>query len=143
MSLSITNRITRDEFIKQLSAAALLTCAGCLHACSSEDDPTPATVDFTVDLSASQYSALNTVGGSVSINGIIIARISSADFTALSRACTHEGTAVNYRASQNDFLCPNHGSRFSTSGTVLQGPATRSLTRYNTQLTENSLRVFS
>lgn len=136
--------MTRDEFLKQLGTAALLTCAGCgLYACSSEGDPAPANVDFTIDLSSSQYSALNTVGGSASANGIIIVRLSTTEFAALSRACTHEGTAINYRQANKDFLCPNHGARFSTSGAVLQGPATRALTKYNTALTGNSLRVFS
>jgi cytochrome b6-f complex iron-sulfur subunit len=134
----------REEFLKQLSTAALLTCAGCgLYACSSEDDPAPANVDLTLDLTSSQYSALNTVGGSITTNGIIVARLSAAEFVALSRACTHQGTPVNYRSSQNDFYCSNHGSRFSTAGAVLEGPATRALTKYNTELTGNSLRVFS
>jgi len=134
----------RDEFLKQLGTAALLTCAGCgLYACTSESDPSPINVDFTLDLSSSQYSALNTVGGSASANGIIIVRLSITEFTALSRACTHEGTAINYRKAEKDFLCPNHGARFSTAGAVLQGPATRSLTKYNTELTGSSLRIFS
>ena len=136
--------MTRDEFLKQLGTAALLTCAGCsLFSCTSEGDPAPTNVDFILDLSSSQYSALNTIGGSASANGIIIARLSSTEFTALSRACTHEGTAINYRQAAKDFLCPNHGARFSTAGAVLQGPATRSLTKYNTELTGNSLRIFS
>jgi cytochrome b6-f complex iron-sulfur subunit len=134
----------RDEFLKQLGAAALLACAGCgLDSCSTQSDPTPTNVDMTLDLTTSQYSALNTVGGSVASSGIIIVRLSTTEFTALSRSCTHEGTSINYRSSQKDFLCPNHGARFSTTGSVLQGPATRSLAKYNTQLNGNSLRVFS
>ncbi len=134
----------REEFLKKMGAATLLTCTGCgMFACSSEADPAPATVDFTLDLSSSQYSALNSVGGSVASNGIIIARLSATEFTALSRSCTHEGTAVNFRSSQKDFLCPNHGARFSTSGAVLEGPATRALTKYNTELTNTLLRVYS
>lgn len=136
--------MNREEFLKQLGTATLLTCTGCtLFACSSEGDPTPTNVDFTLDLSSNQYSALNTVGGSVAANGIIIARLSANEFTALSRSCTHEGTAINYRSSQNDFLCPNHGARFSTTGAVLQGPARTALKKYNTELTGNSLRVYS
>ena len=136
--------MTRDEFLKQLGAAAVLTCMGCsLQACSTASDPTPSNVDMTLDLTTSQYSALNTVGGSVSTNGIIIARVSSTEFSAVSRSCTHEGTSINYRSTQKDYLCPNHGARFSTTGSVLQGPASRSLAKYNTQLTGNSLRVYS
>lgn len=135
--------MNREEFLKQLGVAALLTCTGsALYSCS-QNDPAPANADFTLDLSSSQYSALNTVGGSVSANGIIVARLSTTEFVALSRACTHDGTGVNYRSTQKDFYCSNHGARFSTTGTVLQGPAKTSLKRYNTELTGSSLRVFS
>ena len=136
--------MNREEFLKQLGVTALLTCTGnVMFGCSSQSDPAPANADFTLDLSSSQYSTLNTVGGSVAANGIIIARLSTTEFVALSRACTHEGTAINYRSSQKDFLCPNHGARFSTTGSVLAGPANSSLRKYNTTLTGTSLRVFS
>lgn len=136
--------MNREEFLKQLSIAALLTCTGeAMFGCSSQADPAPTNADFTLDLTSNQYSALNSVGGSVSANGIIIARLSTTEFVALSRSCTHEGTEVNYRSSQKDFLCPNHGARFSTTGSVLQGPAKKSLAKYNTELTGTSLRVFS
>ena len=136
--------MNREEFLKQLGVTALLTCAGgAMVGCSTQNDPAPANADFTVDLTSGQYAALNTVGGSVSVNGIIIARLSTTEFVALSRACTHEGTAVKYRTNQNDFYCSNHGARFSTSGAVLQGPAQASLRKYNTELTGTSLRIFS
>jgi len=148
MKATLTNKLTekmnRDEFLKQLGIAALLTCSGsAMFGCSSENEPAPSNADFTLDLTSNQYSALNTVGGSVTANGIIIARLSTTEFVALSRACTHEGTGVNFRSSQKDFLCPNHGARFSISGAVLQGPAQSALKKYNTELTGTSLRVFS
>lgn len=137
--------MNREEFLKQLGTAALLTCSGCaMFACSSEDqDPAPSNVDFTLDLTQSPNTSLNTVGGSVSANGIIIARLSDSEFTALSRACTHQGTPVNYRSTQQDFLCPNHGSIFNKNGVVQNGPAQTSLKKYNTELNGTNLRVFS
>jgi cytochrome b6-f complex iron-sulfur subunit len=136
--------MNREEFLKQLGITALLTCTGsAMIGCSNNDEPAPSNADFTLDLSASQNAALNNVGGSLSSNGIIVARLSNTEFVALSRACTHEGTGINFRSSQNDFLCPNHGARFSTTGAVLQGPARASLKKYNTELTGNSLRIFS
>lgn len=136
--------MNREEFLKQLGITAWLTCTGSVILSCSQDDPAPAasTLDFVLDLTLSQNAALNTVGGSLAVNGIIIARLSSTEFVALSRACTHQGTAINYRAGQNDFLCPNHGSRFATSGAVLQGPASTALRKYNTELTGNNLRIF-
>jgi cytochrome b6-f complex iron-sulfur subunit len=137
--------MNREEFLKQLGITAWLTCTGSVMLNCSQDDPAPgaSNVDFVLDLTANQNAALNTVGGSLSSNGIIIARLSNTEFVALSRACTHEGTGVNYRSNQQDFLCPNHGARFSTTGAVLQGPARTALRKYNTELTGNNLRIFS
>jgi len=50
---------------------------------------------------------------------------------------------VGYQSSQQTFLCSNHQSRFDKNGAVLNGPATKSLHKYNTELTGNNLRVFS
>lgn len=138
--------MNREQFLKQLGIAAFLTCTGGgMLGCSNDADPTPAATnaDFTLDLSSSQYAALNNVGGSVSANGIIIARLSTTEFVALSRVCTHQGGNVNFRSGEKDFLCPNHGARFSTTGSVLQGPAQTALKKYNTELTGSTLRVFS
>jgi len=138
-------KMNREEFLKQLGTATLLTCTGCgMFACSNDEaDPAPSNVDFTLDLTLSQNAALNTVGGSVSANGIIIARLSTTEFAALSRACTHQGTPVNYRSAQQDFLCPNHGSTFDKNGVATKAPATSPLRKFNTELTGTNLRVFS
>ena len=133
----------RSEFLKYMGTGTLMACAGCSFvSCNSNDDPAP-NVDFTLDLSLPENSALVSAGGSLSKDGVIVARISSSEFTALSRACTHAGTNVNYRITQQDFLCPNHGSIFDKAGSVKTGPATKALKKYNTELTGNSLRVFS
>jgi cytochrome b6-f complex iron-sulfur subunit len=132
----------RSEFLRQMGAAALLTCAGCsLYSCAEE--AVNPNVDFTLDLTAAENSALLNAGGSLGRNGVIIARIQGNEFVALRRACTHEGTDVNYQQSKQNFRCPNHGSEFSKTGAVQIGPATRPLTMYNTELTGTSLRVFS
>ena len=44
-------------------------------------------------------------------------------YRAFERACTHQGTPVNWQAGSGDFLCPNHGARFAASGQVTMGPA--------------------
>jgi cytochrome b6-f complex iron-sulfur subunit len=134
----------RSEFLKLLGAGTLLASTTCLESCSNKGvDPAPASLDFTVDLTLSENAALNSVGGSLAKNGVIIARLSSIEFTALWRSCTHEGTAVNYQVAQQNFLCPNHQSKFDKNGTALNGPATVALRKYNTSLTGTSLRVFS
>ena len=44
-------------------------------------------------------------------------------YRAFERACTHQGTSVDWQAGSRDFLCPNHGARFAVDGLVTMGPA--------------------
>ncbi|MES2733237.1 MAG: Rieske 2Fe-2S domain-containing protein [Bacteroidota bacterium] len=152
--------ITRTAFLKSLglSGAALMSiyCLGGLtSACTNKtDEPAPQTIpnppstplggktDFTLDLAAPANSALASDGGFMYQNNIIIAKVNSSTFVALSKVCTHQGTTVTFEAANNRFHCDNHGSNFSTTGSVINGPAASSLKQYNTTLTDNSLRVF-
>lgn len=137
-----TNQMDRAEFLRSLgmSSAALMAfyCMGTgLTACSKSDDttvaPTPGT-STGIDLTASANSALKTEGGYVYNGNIIVARVKGGNYVALSKVCTHQGTNVQYRLTQNDFWCPNHGSEFSTAGAVEVGPAEKSLAVYKTTL---------
>jgi len=51
----------------------------------------------------------------------------SGDIYALGLTCTHLGCTVN--ATPQGFVCPCHGSAFSSRGAVLRGPAARPLAR--------------
>ena len=141
--------MTRQEFFKLagFGAAAAIALPACLAgglatSCRENDDVpnAPSNVDFTVDVSSGN---LATNGGFMVKNGIVIARTNTGSFLAVSAACTHEGTNVNYNASGNNFTCPNHGAQFSSTGAVTKGPATKNLTVYNTTLTGTTLRVYS
>lgn len=136
----------RKEFLSTIGmGAGAIACSFCFLECEEENTVTapPANVDFTLELSDSANSALNSNGGFVYKNGVIIARIAGGTFVALSQTCTHQGTTVSYELNNNRFHCPNHGSNYATNGSIINGPATSPLTRYNTQLTDNMLRVFS
>jgi len=49
---------------------------------------------------------------------------------AVSRKCTHLGCKVAYHEQGNYLECPCHQSRFAPDGSVLKGPAQKSLSVY-------------
>jgi cytochrome b6-f complex iron-sulfur subunit len=138
----------RKNFLSQVGvgAAAFLApiCLGGIAGCGkSSNDSTPSApsnVDFTLDVSS---GALASNGGFLVSQGILVARTNAGAFLAVSAACTHEGTTVNYNAANNNFVCPNHGAKFSSSGMVTLGPATTNLKSYNISLTNSTLRIYS
>jgi cytochrome b6-f complex iron-sulfur subunit len=142
----------RDEFLSKLGIGALAVCMGCsLVSCGKSGDATPSNgnntttpptgTTFSVDLN----SALTAVGDSKVSNGIILVRIAAGNavssFTAVQVACTHEGTSINYNNGQGIFICPLHGSEFSKTGSLIQGPATTPLKQYAVTIAGNTLTV--
>ena len=73
--------------------------------------------------------------------GVIVAYTSKGTYVALSQVCTHQGATVQYDISSDTFFCPAHGSDFSDSGTVLQGPASVGLKSYTVTRSGNTLHV--
>jgi Rieske Fe-S protein len=140
----------RKEFLSTFGLGLAAICAGgCLASCSKSSTDTPGGgtvnpptgVNFTVDLN----NEIKNVGESLIRNGVIVVRLltgtTASSFTAVQVACTHEGTAINFNNSQTRFVCPNHGSQFTTEGTVLNGPASRNLKKYNIAVASNTMTV--
>lgn len=125
--------------------AAAFAATYCFGGCKPMDSaPTaPTGIDFTLNLSEPANAALNSNGGYLTKNGVIVARTMAGIYVAVSQSCTHAGTTVQYEGSANHFHCPNHGSNFATDGAVVNGPAASPLTKYNTSLNGTMLRVFS
>ena len=139
----------RKEFFSKVGFGAALflvpACIGGLAAsCEKEDGsvaPAPTNVDFTLDVSS---GALSANGGYLVHSGIVVARTMSGTFLAVSASCTHEGTNVNYNGNANNFVCPNHGAQFSSTGAVTRGPASSNLTSYTVEvLSATQIRVHS
>ena len=151
----------RKDFIEQvgLSAASILIF-GCMQSCSKSDSAAPTTpptnnnnppttnkIDFTINITNNPYTSLNTAGGFYveRTNNIIIARTLTNDFIAVSSLCTHQQVTLEFQASNNRFICPSppgHGSSFSTTGAVINDPATSALKPYKTELSGSSLRIY-
>lgn len=99
-----------------------------------------------VVLNLSDYFELAGIGGAVEIDveghsdPIVVLRKSETEFLALSPVCTHLGCTV--RKEPSVFRCPCHGSTYALDGTVVRGPAERSLTTYKTEHTQESLTIY-
>jgi cytochrome b6-f complex iron-sulfur subunit len=148
----------RKDFIEQvgLSAASVLIF-GCMQACSKSDSPAPSqpsgnnnntntkTIDFTINITVNPYTSLNTAGGFYidKTNNIIIARTLTNEFLAVSSMCTHQQVTLDFEANNNRFYCSGHGSIFSTTGAVVNGPASMPLKQYKTALSGNNLRIYA
>ena len=140
----------RKEFLSLLG----LTVGGgvaisCLGGCTKENvvDPGGSTgggggsLDFTLDLNAPENAVLKNNGGFLVKSGVIVARTTGGVYIAVAAACTHQGTIIQYEGNNSRFFCPNHGSTFSESGGVLNGPASTALKQYKTELSGTNLRV--
>ena len=112
-----------------------------MSSCSSDDDETPDNgKETTIDLTNSAYAALNSSGGYAYTGNIIVINTGTS-FIALTKICTHEGCTVAFQASSENLVCPCHGSVFSKSGAVLQGPASSSLRLYTVTQSGNILTI--
>ena len=141
------NKIKRHEFLKSLglkgaSLLAVYCGASALSSCSNESVTPASNVDFTLDLSNAAYSKLNTVGNYVIANGVVVARVSSTSFAAVTQVCSHEGRA-NVIYSGGGFYCTVHGATYSTTGTGTNSTGSRGIKAYQTTLAGTSLHVFS
>ena len=81
--------------------------------------------------------------GQLSQDQVLIVRASSEPKTivAVNPTCTHAGCTVTWEKDQKAFVCPCHGSQFTSDGKVLQGPANKPLPTYPTKLEGDTILV--
>jgi cytochrome b6-f complex iron-sulfur subunit len=127
--------MTRRELIQKVlvGGTTLILVPAILQSCTKVND-LPGNNNnnsnkVTLDLTNPSYSVLATAGGSLVYMGVIVANTGTS-FIALASACTHSGCTVRYNHGGNNFPCDCHGSLFSSSGSVLNGPATTALKSY-------------
>ena len=147
--------VTRREFcVRTSQAVSLITVNSLSQACGGS--PTaPSNVPQLSSVSASQAgnvitinidssSPLAAAGGAASVrvsNGtFLVARTGQSAFIAVTAICTHEQCTITGFDSLN-YVCPCHGSMFSTSGSVVKGPASSSLRQFATSFANGVLTI--
>jgi cytochrome b6-f complex iron-sulfur subunit len=151
---TIGDQLTRRSFCSH--AVTLTIGAGALGAIldgcspmSPTDAPPLPTVNgarvsggITVAIDAS--SPLSTVGSAAlvqtAVGEFLVARTAQATFVALAAICTHQTCTITGFSNQN-YVCPCHGSTFDVNGRVLGGPAPAPLHQYPTQFTNGVLTI--
>jgi|UniRef100_UPI004047137C cytochrome b6-f complex iron-sulfur subunit len=146
----MNEKMNRMEFLKSLglkgaSLFAVYCAASGLSSCVNESmDPTNPTGgtgnELLLDLNATAYTKLNTVGNYVVVSGIVIARVSTTAFAAVTQVCSHEGKR-QVVFNSGEFYCPAHGARFDTAGKGLNSTGSKGLKTYVTSLEGTTLKV--
>jgi Rieske Fe-S protein len=98
----------------------------------------------TVTVNVDGTGALGAVGGAALVSAgsssFLVTRTAQNAFNAFTAICTHEQCVIT-GFSSGTFVCPCHGSQYTTSGAVQQGPATQRLRQFTTQFTNNVLTI--
>ena len=145
---------TRREFCAYACQIASAIAAGALTGCGGGSPTSPsspaqplssvtgAVSGRTISVSIDSASPLAAVGSAATVQTglgtFLLARTAQESFAALTATCTHESCTIN-GFSGSQFVCPCHGSRFTTGGAVANGPATRPLQQYATQFANGVL----
>jgi cytochrome b6-f complex iron-sulfur subunit len=137
----------RRDFLRAclLVGAASLTAPFIIQ-CSNNNDPSlPGGSKGTVTVNLSDYPALaqdNKVAvvhtGFLS-DALYITHTTGESYHALNSHCTHQGCTVG--ATAPTLRCPCHGSQFTLTGSVVNGPAPRGLIAYKVTKADNVLTV--
>ncbi len=138
--------MTRRDLIQKvlIGGTTLFVLPSALTSCSKDENNDngggSGSDVITLDLTKSAYAALNTAGGSVIVQSIIVANTGTS-FVAIDSICTHQGCTIGYSLSDNNFPCPCHGSVYSTTGSVVNGPTTVALKSYPVSKSGNILTI--
>lgn len=141
--------------MKKMGGMAIMGAFGTAFftACGTNDDPTPGTqanpgagTGITVDgnivtINTAQQSSLNNDGSWLLIPQARLLVFNDGGVKALSSVCTHASCDRNWSFSNRVFICACHGSRFNTSGAVVQGPANSPLRSFPVTVSNGIITV--
>ena len=143
--------MNRREVVQKflLGGTVLVLAPSILESCTKNNTmnpgmntggPPPAGSTINLDLSLAENSALTVTGSSKIVQNILLINTGTS-IVALSSICTHQGCTVGYNQGKGYIECPCHGSVFSTSGSVLAGPALSPLRSYSVSEAGNILTI--
>ena len=130
-------------------------CAALVSACGGSSPTSPSAPASMLPVLPGQFagsrvqvtvagSALETAGGAALVESVagvfLVSRTSDTAFSAIEAVCTHEGCTIT-GADGDIYVCPCHGSRYTRSGQVVNGPATASLRKYTTTFTDGVVTI--
>jgi cytochrome b6-f complex iron-sulfur subunit len=153
-AMSLPNASRRNFCIHACQAVSLVSIASLVDGCggspTSPSDAPPLPVvngtlaGGTITMNIAAGSPLAAVGGTALVQAgstnVLVAQTAQDTFVALTAVCTHEGCTVSGFQNQR-YVCPCHGSQFSTSGSVVQGPAAAPLRQFATRFASNVLTI--
>ena len=131
----------RREFVREVG---LVTTAFAATRCGGSSPTAPVSPPSAEPLSLliPLMPVGQTVGAALGGTALAVTRSGETVVSAVSRTCTHEGCTVLLPAAPGQTLdCPCHGSRFTTAGAVVNGPADRSLPDYPARIEGNQVLI--
>jgi Rieske Fe-S protein len=151
-----TAPISRRQFCGAYMASCA-TLATIVTGCGGDGSPTGPSGGSAADLTVvpSQFAnarvrvtttgtPLANVGGAARVDSnaglFLISRTSDTTFTVIDGTCTHEGCTIT-GATSSQFVCPCHGSRYSLTGQVQEGPAKANLRQYANTFADGVLSI--
>ena len=151
-----TTPISRRQFCGACMASCA-TLATIVTGCGGDGSPTGPSGGSAADLTVvpSQFAnarvrvtttgtPLANVGGAARVDSnaglFLISRTSDTTFTVIDGTCTHEGCTIT-GATSTQFVCPCHGSRYSLTGQVQEGPAKANLRQYANTFADGVLSI--
>jgi len=154
--MSNANEINRRSFCLQACQAASCVALGSIiGACGGGGGSSPSNVPqlsivngnvsgSAVVVQIDSTSPLAAAGGAAMVRSsggsFLVSRTGQETFTALTSTCTHETCTITGFDNAN-YVCPCHGSKFTTAGRVINGPASAPLRTFATQFSNNVLTI--
>jgi Rieske Fe-S protein len=107
------------------------------------DPNAPPGTPFNVSALVTDGQALVTTTKGPDKKPILLVRLSSTDYIALSTLCTHaECTVITQVPINGPISCGCHGSQYNLDGSVKQGPSTEPLKKYASTYVAASSKLY-